>query len=210
MEKKVYSNINREMLEKMSFEELINLAIILYNDNVCKDNIISTMTELRRMARAEKYEPSSEQMGFLFPELEVMVQYGKEEIDEEDKEEKSETPKKPRKPRKPCLTAPADAPVRVIDNTKGIPATMEVKGIQYERGEDKVLYHIAVQPGKKIIEKNIFPTWVATCEVEKEEEKKLISFNNETVDKLACSPSLKNTQWIDLPVSILFGGRILE
>lgn len=190
MEMKVYSHITREMLEKMSSEELVNLAIILYNDNVCKNNIISNMTELRRMARAEKYEPSSEQMGFLFPELEIMVQYGKEEIGEEDEEEKSETPKKERKPRKPNLTAPADAPVRVIDNTNGVPATMEVEGIKYERGEDKVIYHIAVQPGKKIVEKNIFPTWVATCEVEKDEKKKIISFNNEKLDKLACSPSL--------------------
>ncbi len=189
MEKKVYSKIDRGTLEKMSTEELVNLAIILYNDNVNLNHIISTMKELRKLAQAEKYDASTEQMDSLFPELEAIVEYGKEMVGDEEEGEEAETPKKPRKPRKPNLTVPSNAPVRVIDNTIGAPENMEKDGIQYVRGEDKVLYHIAILPAKKIVEKNIFPTWNAVCEVEKEEQKKIIGFNNATVDKLACSPS---------------------
>jgi len=195
MIQKLVEDLNFDKVNRMTHEECVSLILGLYNDNLRfkkeRDEAVANMLEYRKLANADNYIPSTEQMMFLFPEIETIVKYGQNEIAEESNDQTAEEPKKKeRKPRKPALRLPKSTPRVVVDYTEYAPETIERDGITYKRGENKVIEQISYVPSKKIVELKIYPTWNATCEVEGNEKKTIIGFRNETVDKICCAPSM--------------------
>ena len=195
MIQKLVEDLNFDKVNRMTHEECVSLILSLYNDNLRfkkeRDEAVANMLEYRKLANADNYIPSTEQMMFLFPEIEAIVKYGQNEIAEESNDQTAEeSKKKERKPRKPALRLPKSTPRVVVDYTEFEPETIERDGITYKRGENKVIEQISYVPSKKIVELKIYPTWNATCEVEGNEKKTIIGFRNETVDKICCAPSM--------------------
>ncbi len=196
MDKKLDSSLAREALETFSHEELVNLSVALANRVSSLEEQLALSKELRLLANAEKYSPSTEQMEFLFPEFEAICKFCdilvaiKKQKEAQTEEEVKDEEDKVRKPRTPGLTAPADAPVVEIDHTEGVPEKVEKDGIVYERGEDKVIYKVAYTKRRKIVEKHVYPVWAATAEVEDDEDSRIVGFKNVNLDALSCSASL--------------------
>ena len=197
MNEKIDSALTREALEKFSRDELISLNVALFNKVSSLEEQLRVSKELRLLANSEKYSPSSEQMEFLFPELEAIFKFcevlqaiknQKAQNEEEVKVEEEKVNK--RKKRTFSLTAPADAPVVEIDHTDNAPDSVEKDGVIYKRGIDKEIFKVSYTKRKKIVEKHIYPTWKATVEVEKGEKAQIVGFNNVSLDALSCSPSL--------------------
>ncbi len=197
MEKQIDSSTTRAVLETFSHQELVDLSIGLYNKVTSLEEQLAISKELRLLANADKYSPSSEQLEFMFPELEAIFKFcealqaiknlkAQSEEDVKEQEDKVNT----RKKRTCSLTAPADAPVLEINHTEGTPDKIEKDGIVYEKGENKEIYKVGYTKRRKIVEKHIFPTWVATAEPEEGEATKIIGFNDVDIDALSCSPSL--------------------
>ncbi len=195
MNKKTES-LTRETLETFSKEELVTLGLALINQIFSLEEEIGLSKEFRLLANAQKYSPSTEQMEFCFPEFEVIIKLNetlqqimrmKAQSEEDVKEEEE---KVCRKKRTPGLTAPADAPVVEVDHTEGNPDIIEKDGITYKRGEDKEIFKIGYTKRKKVVEKHVFPTWVAAAEPENGESKKVVGFRDVNLDALSCSPSL--------------------
>ncbi len=196
MEKKVDSSLTRAALETMTRDELVELGVGLLNRVTSLEEQLSVANELRLLANAEKYSPSTEQVEFVFPEFEAIfklcevLQSIKKLKKAETEEEVKAEEEKVRRPRTPKLTAPADAPVVEIDHTEGAPDTMKKGGIIYKRGDDKEIFKVSYTKRRKVVEKHIFPTWESTAEVEEGEESKIIGFDDVNLDALSCSPSL--------------------
>ncbi len=196
MDKQFDSSLMKSALEKMTQEDLVNLSVGLLNKVASLEEQLSVSKELKLLANAEKYSPSTEQMEFLFPELEAIFKFceilqrikmmKKPETEEEVKAEEE----KVKRPRAPQLTAPADAPVVEIDHTEGAPEEVEKDGIVYKRGNDKEIFKISYTKRHKVVEKHVFPTWDATAEVEEGEKSKIVGFDDVNLDALSCSPSL--------------------
>ena len=196
MDKKFDSSLAKAALETMTRDELVSLSIGLFNRVTSLEEQLSVANELKLLANAEKYAPSTEQMQFLFPELEAVFKFcevlqaikkmKKAETEEEVKAEEE----KVRRPRTPKLTAPADAPVVEVNHTEGAPEEVEKDGIIYKRGADKDIFKISYTKRRKVVEKHVFPTWNATAEVEEGEESRIVGFEDVNLDALSCSPSL--------------------
>lgn len=196
MDKKFDSSLAKAALETMTRDELVSLSIGLFNRVTSLEEQLSVANELKLLANAEKYAPSTEQMQFLFPELEAVFKFcevlqaikkmKKAETEEEVKAEEE----KVRRPRTPKLTAPADAPVVEVNHTEGAPEEVEKDGIIYKRGADKEIFKISYTKRRKVVEKHVFPTWNATAEVEEGEESRIVGFEDVNLDALSCSPSL--------------------
>ena len=196
MDKKSDSSLTREVLENYTREELVNVSVALFNRVTSLEEMLAMSKELRLLANAEKYSPSTEQMQFAFQEFEMICRFCddfvalKNQKAAENEEEVKAEEDKVRKPRTPGLTAPADAPVVVVDHTEGAPEKVEKDGIVYERGEDKVIYKVAYTKRRKIVEKHLFVEWVPTVEVEDGEKAKIVGFEDVNLDALSCSASL--------------------
>lgn len=196
MIQKLVENLDFNKVNSMTHEECVSLIISLYNDNLRfkreRDEAVANMLEYRKLANADSYIPSTEQMMLLFPEIETIVRYNKDEITEEQgSNQGAEEPKrKERKPRKHALRLPKSTPRVVLDYAQFAPETMVKDGIEYRRGDNKVIEQISYVPSKKVVEIKIYPTWNAACEVEDSEKKTIIGFRNETVDKISCAPSM--------------------
>ncbi len=196
MEKKIDSSLTRAALQTFSHEELVNVSVALYNRVAVLEEQLAVSKELRLLANVEKYSPATEQMEFLFPELEAIyklcetLQEIKNLKAQTEEDVKTEEEKVNRKKRTSRLTAPADAPVIEFDHTKGTPDRIEKDGIIYNRARNKEICKIGYTKRKKIVEKHIFPTWEATVEPENDEDNKIVGFNDASLDALSCSPSL--------------------
>jgi len=193
MDKKFDPTLTRAALEKFSKEELVSLSIGLCNRISSLEDRLAVSKELRLLANAEKYSPSTEQLEFLFPEIEAIYKLS-DELQalggQADEGAKTDGKKTERKRRTPSLTAPADAPVVEIDHTHGIPDEVESDGIVYKRGKDKEIFKVGYTKRRKIVERHIFPTWKATVEVEDGEKPGIVGFADAGTDALSCSPSL--------------------
>ena len=197
MDKKFDSALTKAALETLSRDELISLNAALYNRVTSLEEQLRVSKELRLLANSEKYSPKTEQMEFLFPELEAIFKFcdtlqeiknQKAQTEEDVKQEEDKANN--RKKRTCSLTAPSDAPVVEINHTDNAPESVEKDGILYKRGTDKEIFKVSYTKRKKVVEKHIYPTWKATVEVEKGEKKEIIGFNNVSIDALSCSPSL--------------------
>ena len=103
--------ITKESLTKMPQEDLATLVLNLVTIVQTQDMEIANLKELYKLRTAERYAPSSEQIGWLFPELEILnsVLNGQPEV-----EETTEIAAHSRKKRQRinACTAPADTPDR--------------------------------------------------------------------------------------------------
>lgn len=112
MDKKFDPTLTRAALEKFSKEELVSLSIGLCNRISSLEDRLAVSKELRLLANAEKYSPSTEQLEFLFPEIEAIYKLS-DELQalggQADEGAKTDGKKTERKRRTPSLTAPADA-----------------------------------------------------------------------------------------------------
>ena len=189
--------IDRNTVRELDRTQLENVLFAVYNDNIALkkrigelDALVAELREFRNLANAEKYTPSSEAIQGLFPELEVMVRYSNPVEDEKPADvADAEKEKRPRKPRTPNLVLPANTEVAVFDNTIGVPDSKTEDGIEYERGEDEVILKLGYTPAKRKVVKLINPTWVPVGQPEDGETGKIVGFENEKVDALACDAS---------------------
>jgi hypothetical protein len=90
--------------------ELADLVISLASIIRQKDAEIETLKELQRLRTAERYVPSTEQMGYLFEELELLDSVLRNEVSETLEVTVSAHTKQVRKRLNAC-TAPSDTPV---------------------------------------------------------------------------------------------------
>ena len=120
---------------------------------------IANLKELYKLKTAERYIPSSEQMGWLFPELEILDAAVNMDLQEEETTEVAAHSRKKRKRLNAC-TAPADTPVCDVFHTEDAAQSIVGKdGIAYERAEDKVVDKIAIIPRKVVVERHHYPQY---------------------------------------------------
>ena len=81
---------------------------------------------------ATQYVPSTEQMGYLFEELELLDEVLKTEVEETLKVEVSAHVREVRKRSNAC-TAPSDTPIVDVYHEKDAPATLVKDEITYDR-----------------------------------------------------------------------------
>ena len=107
MDKKFDPTLTRAALEKFSKEELVSLSIGLCNRISSLEDRLAVSKELRLLANAEKYSPSTEQLEFLFPEIEAIYKLS-DELQalggQADEGAKTDGEKTKRKRRTPSLT----------------------------------------------------------------------------------------------------------
>ncbi|MCI6115430.1 MAG: IS66 family transposase [Spirochaetales bacterium] len=194
-EKKI--SITRESVESMDKPMLKDVVYSLYNDNVVLLNkvkelegIIANIEELRRLANAKNYLPSTEAVQLLFPELEAIIKYAEEVTEGKAEESSAAKEEKTRKKRTIGMVFPANTPIFTDDYTTDAPETIEKDGIVYKRGEDEVVLKLCYRPSERRLVKAIYPTWVTDVEVEGTEEKKIVGFNNAKTDALSCDASM--------------------
>jgi len=174
-------NVNMESLRVLSQEQLISM-VLEQNRKISElEERLRQVDELRRLANIRNYTPASEQVPYLFPEMEALIQYA----EPEEKEEKPRTRTGKKKARRKCVQAPADTPVYTNDHTADAPEFLVRNGIRYDRIEDKVIDKMAYVPASVYVERNIYAQYRAECEG----ESNVILFSDRTTDALACSPS---------------------
>jgi transposase len=135
---------------------VINLAFIIRQ----KDAEIETLKELQRLRTAERYVPSTEQMGYLFEELELLDSVLRNEVSETLEVTVSAHTKQVRKRLNAC-TAPSDTPVVDVYHDKDAEPTITIDGIIYDRIGDKIIDKLAVIPRKYVVERNHYPQYRA-------------------------------------------------
>lgn len=154
-----------------------------------KDRRIAELEELHRLKMATIYAPSSEQMEFLFQEIEALTAPEPEQKQEEIQVE-AYSRKKNSKPRKNMSTAPADTPVCDVYHDEDVADSYVKDGIEYTRGEDKVIDKIAFIPRKVVVERHHYPQYRPAADVDDGHGNKIIIYKSPKVDGLAAAPSL--------------------
>ncbi|MDI9455366.1 MAG: hypothetical protein QM442_05910, partial [Spirochaetota bacterium] len=107
-----------------------------------------------RLQQDEKYVPSTEQMGYLFEELELLDEVLKTEV------EVNAHVREVRKRSNAC-TAPSDTPVVDVYHEEDAPATLVKDEITYDRVEDKIIDKLAIIPRRYVVERNHYPQYRA-------------------------------------------------
>ena len=149
--------ITKEDLMKMDKEEMASLVINLSSIIQAQSEEIANLKELYKLKTAERYIPSSEQMGWLFQELEILDAVLAMDPQEEETSEVASHTRKKRKRLNAC-TAPADTPVcDVFHNEDATESIVGKDGIAYKRVEDKVVDKIAIIPRKVVVERHHYP-----------------------------------------------------
>lgn len=181
--------ITKEDLMKMDKEDMASLVINLSSIIQAQSEEIANLKELYKLKTAERYIPSSEQMGWLFQELEILdavLAMGPQE--EETSEVASHTRKK-RKRLNAC-TAPADTPVcDVFHNEDATESIVGKDGITYKRVEDKVVDKIAIIPRKVVVERHHYPQY-KTVDVDAGQDNNKIILYPSASAALGASPSI--------------------
>lgn len=180
--------LSKEDLEKMPSGELAALVLNLSSVVQAQNEEIANLKELYKLRTAERYAPSSEQIGWLFEELEILDSVLEAQADAEETTDVAAHSRKKR-PRLNACSAPAETPVCDILHTEGAKDTITGKdGIVYARVEDKVISKIAIIPRKVVVEQHHYPQYKARdAEMGKENKKILLLAKT---GALGASPSL--------------------
>lgn len=174
---------------KMDKEEMASLVINLSSIIQAQSEEIANLKELYKLKTAERYIPSSEQMGWLFQELEILDAVLAMDPQEEETSEVASHTRKKRKRLNAC-TAPADTPVcDVFHNEDAAQSVVGKDGIIYKRVEDKVVDKIAIIPRKVVVERHHYPQY-KTVEVDAGEDNNKIILYPSASAALAASPSI--------------------
>lgn len=180
--------ITKQDLMDLSKEELVNLTLNLSSIVQSQNEDIANLQELYRLKTAKQYVPSSEQMRYLFDELEILDTVLTMDATEQESSEVASHQRKKRKRRNAC-TAPANTPIcDVFHNEGASDGYTDAEGIEYERVADKVIDKIAIIPRKVVVERHHYPQY-RTVDVEAGEKNKQILFPSVTAG-LGASPSL--------------------
>lgn len=187
-----FSSFSKEELIAMITDLKSNLSATqnavsqLKHDIKEKDITIAELKELLRMRQAGAYIPSSEQMNYLFPEIEAFEAALDNKIVEEERIEKVIKVKKNRVRHNTCQ-APALTPTCDIHHTDNAPQTVvNAEGVTLERVEDYIEDKISIIQAQIIVERHHYAQYKSsTVDV-----KPVVLFENEKLDKTAATPNL--------------------
>lgn len=181
--------ITKEDLMKMDKEDMASLVINLSSIIQAQSEEIANLKELYKLKTAERYIPSSEQMGWLFQELEILDAVLAMDPQEEETSEVASHTRKKRKRLNAC-TAPADTPVcDVFHNEDATESIVGKDGITYKRVEDKVVDKIAIIPRKVVVERHHYPQY-KTVDVDAGQDNNKIILYPSASAALGASPSI--------------------
>jgi transposase len=153
--------LRKEDLIKMPPDELASLVLNLTSIVQTQNEEISELKELIKLKTAERYCPSSEQMGWLFQELEILDSVLNSQPEPDQSTEVAAHSRKVRKRVNAC-TAPAGTPVCDVFHTDGAEDTIIGRdGIVLSRVEDKIIDKIAMVPRKMVVERHHYPQYRA-------------------------------------------------
>ena len=184
----IEKKLRREDLVKMQPDELAALVLNLTSIVQTQNEEIAELKELVKLKTAERYCPSSEQMGWLFQELEILDSVLSSQPEPDQTTEVAAHSRKVRERVNAC-SAPADAPVCDVFHTEGAADTLVGKdGIVLTRVEDKIIDKLAMIPRKMVVERHHYPQYKA-LDVDAGKDGKRVLLPAKT-SALGASPSL--------------------
>src|SRR5690554_7303704 len=148
-------------LLEMNHEQLVRLVLDLTSVVHSQRDEIDRLQEIARLRTAEKYVPSTEQMGYLFEELELLDSVLEEEVKETLEEVTVAAHTRQQRKRLNACIAPANTPIVDVYHDKDAPATIVKDGIIYDRIEDKIIDKLAIIPRQYAVERNHYPQYRA-------------------------------------------------
>nr|WP_321295836.1 IS66 family transposase [uncultured Sphaerochaeta sp.] len=184
----IEKKLRKEDLVKMQPDELAALVLNLTSIVQTQNEEIAELKELVKLKTAERYCPSSEQMGWLFQELEILDSVLSSQPEPDQTTEVAAHSRKVRERVNAC-SAPADAPVCDVFHTEGAADTLVGKdGIVLTRVEDKIIDKLAMIPRKMVVERHHYPQYKA-LDVDAGKDGKRVLLPAKT-SALGASPSL--------------------
>ena len=148
-------------LLEMNHEQLVRLVLDLTSVVHSQRDEIDRLQEIARLRTAEKYVPSTEQMGYLFEELELLDSVLEEEVKETLEEVTVAAHTRQQRKRLNACIAPANTPIVDVYHDKDAPATIVKDDIIYDRIEDKIIDKLAIIPRHYAVERNHYPQYRA-------------------------------------------------
>ena len=186
MEKKdKIGKISKQQFNELSKEDLWFLVSNLQENNIRLEEEVTELKELVKLRTAEKYSPTSEQMSFLFHELEILNEAEQEEVEE--KVHVKAHDKKKRKKRD-CSSLPASCPVYDVYHTEDAVDSYEKDGIVWKRVEDTVIEKVSSIPSRHVVERHHWAKY-APADVSEKGLHPVTCFKNEKLDTIAAAPS---------------------
>jgi transposase len=180
--------LRKEDLVKMQPDELAALVLNLTSIVQTQNEEIAELKELVKLKTAERYCPSSEQIGWLFQELEILDTVLSSQPEPDQTTEVAAHSRKVRERVNAC-SAPADAPICDVFHTEGAADTIVGKdGIVLTRVEDKIIDKLAMIPRKMVVERHHYPQYKA-LDVDAGKDGKKVLLPAKT-SALGASPSL--------------------
>ena len=184
----IEKKLRKEDLVKMQPDELAALVLNLTSIVQTQNEEIAELKELVKLKTAERYCPSSEQMGWLFQELEILDSVLSSQPEPDQTTEVAAHSRKVRQRVNAC-SAPADAPICDVFHTEGAADTLVGKdGIVLSRVEDKIIDKLAMIPRKMVVERHHYPQYKA-LDVDAGKDGKRVLLPART-SALGASPSL--------------------
>ena len=148
--------LTKEQYLAMSDEEKLNAFFALQHihSETCIEN--AELRELHNLKTKLEYVPSSEQMQYLFTEVEILALGVKEQEESERVEVKPHTRKTPKKVKQ----LPPSTPIVVIDHTIDVDETyIDENGLVYARIEDRIVDKLGYKPAEFYVERHKFPKY---------------------------------------------------
>ena len=174
----------KDAFNKLSKDELWCILSNLQMDNERLRNENLELKELKKLYESSPFTPSSEQMMYLFQEVEALDEMDRKNLEKIHVDSYEKAARKKRE----CTQLPAGTPVYDVDHTEGSPDTIELDGILFNRIEDKVVEKVATIPASQVIERHHYAQY-APADVYDKSLKHEVRFLNPVVDKIAASPS---------------------
>ena len=174
----------KDDFNKLSKEELWCILSNMQQDNARLRDENLELKEINKLRTAKIYAPSSEQMLYLFQEVEALDDMDKDSLEKIHVESYEKAPRKKRE----CTQLPPNTPVYDVDHAEGYADTMEIGGILYKRTEDKVIAKVASIPARQVVENHRYAQYVP-ANVSDRSLKPVVMFPNAVIDTIAASPS---------------------
>lgn len=180
----------KEYLDKLSDDAKNDLIYQLLSTNEKLTEDINDLKEILRLKSTKPFIPSTEQTGYLFDEMELLVTALTEE------EEKLIEVKEHSRKKAPHKVKELAADTPIIDVNHCEDANDEIvdeNGYLYTRIEDKVVEKISLQPASYFIERHLYPQYkLKDFEADRKSGEKniIVKWNNKETDTIIASSSL--------------------
>ena len=175
----------KDDFNKLSKDELWCILSNLQMDNERLRGENLELRELKKLYETSPYTPSSEQMMYLFQEVEALDEMDRKNLEKIHVDSYEKAARKKRE----CTQLPAETPVYDVDHTEGSPDTIELAGILYHRIEDKVIEKVATIPASQVIERHLYAQYAPAEDIYDKSLKHEVRFLNPVIDKIAASPA---------------------